>query len=268
MAAAFTAFPETFIALVASLSSDSVRTEIGVASVLSAPSITLLLGFPVLAALGAVKGNPERVVPLYSAFAIGTALLPITTLLGSGVVRPVGLAYVAAYVPIAKRIVAEEGELMEGKELSIAERFTRVRHTSIAFTQAVAGLLLLTFSADQFISTVSLSSSPFAVAMVLSPLATCVEEVLVAFYWALRNKGDAAASLLAGENAIQATFVYGAGLLFTGAAPTPQGVSVVPVYVLAAVVLVLMLRLGAVRASGVVALLYGVYLFVWSRQLL
>ncbi|MEN3048344.1 MAG: hypothetical protein ABDH63_06155 [Candidatus Caldarchaeales archaeon] len=264
LAAALTALPETFIALVASLSGDGVRGEVGLASVLAAPSITLLLGFPVLAASGAAKVSPGQIVPLYAAFAIGASLLPVTIFLDGWAVRIAGLAYVAAYVPVARRIASEEGEPMEGRELAVIERLLGVRSIPVAFAQALAGVLSMTLGADHFISTVSVTVDPFAVTMLLSPLATCMEEVIVAFYWAVEGKGDAAASLLAGENAIQATFVFGAGLLFTGIAPTLRGLSVVPVYVAGAAALIACISTGRVRLSGAIAALYAVYLLVWS----
>lgn len=265
LAAALTALPETFIALVASLPGGGVRGEVGVASVLSAPSITLLLGFPVLAASGAAKVSLRQIVPLYASFAVGASLLPVTSFLSGWAVRAAGLAYVVAYVPVAKRIVTEEGEPMGGRELSVAERLLGVRSFPVAFAQALAGVLSMTLGAERFILTVSAAVDPFAVTMLLSPLATCMEEVIVAFYWALKGKGDAAASLLAGENAIQATFVFGAGLLFTGMAPSLRGLSVIPVYVAGAAALIACISTGRVRLSGAVAALYVVYLLIWSE---
>lgn len=269
LAAALTALPEIFIAIVASFSDDGAKASIGVASVLSAPSITLLLGFPVLAALGRVRRVGRQVAILYVAFAASTSLLPLTALVGEGApVRTIGAAFVAAYVLIARRIATEEGELMEGRPLSYIERLLGRVYTPFTTIQVLAGLALMIFGADNFIEAVSVMAHPFFAAMLLSPLATCLEEVLVAFYWAAKGKGDIATSLLAGENAIQATFVYGAGLLLTGLTPPPQGLTIIPIYVAGALTHALFIFTSRPRASSLALLYYAAYIGLFVRPLL
>ncbi|MCS7137074.1 MAG: hypothetical protein NZ941_01745 [Candidatus Caldarchaeum sp.] len=265
LAAVLTAIPETAIAVLSYFQQGYHAAQVGMGSVLAAPSITLLVGAPVVAALWKSTSVDLGVAKNYVYFAVFMTLAAAISQLSLGpFINITALLFLLTYVYLARSIYVEEGEVVEVLGVSFVERLLRRRNTGLAALQVGLAAAGLPLGADLFIDVVSTTVNPFALALVVSPFATCLEEVFVAFYWMMRNKADIAISLLSGENLVQSTFVVGVGMAFTGWALPSTALGVVVVYVAAAVMLSLAIRLNRFRLGAAVLGLYPVYMLLAS----
>jgi Ca2+/Na+ antiporter len=126
LAAALTALPESFIALISPLHGSAKAVEIGAASVLAAPSITLLLGAPAVSlfASGARLGSG-----VWRNYVLFAGLFP-AAVLSSYFIPFVGrftLAFmlILLYVVLARWMVLAEGDVLTDAGLTLAERLLK-----------------------------------------------------------------------------------------------------------------------------------------------
>jgi cation:H+ antiporter len=262
LAAALTALPESFIALISPLHGSAKAVEIGAASVLAAPSITLLLGAPAVSlfASGAKLGSG-----VWRNYVLFAGLFP-AAVLSSYFIPFVGrftLAFmlILLYVVLARWMVLAEGDALTDAGLTLAERLLKKESIWLAVLQAAASVSGMVYGADMFLDAVSGFENHFTYTLLISPFATCSEEVLAAAYWTARRKPDIAISLLSGENLIQATFVVGLGMASTGWSLPANAVLVSAVYCLSATVLAYSVRAGRLKHVPAVILLYPAYVF-------
>ncbi len=263
LTAALTALPETMIAILSPFQGGFSYLEVGAGSILGAPSITVLVGAPMVVLAHrrrAVNVGVSRNYLLFAAIFLPSIL---ALLFISGLVFRYALAFglMALYVQLARGIYREEGELMESGSRTLLERILRADSMALTLMQVSASLALMIYAADSFMEEVVASADPLAYSLLLSPLGTCLEEVLVASYWSLRRKADVALSLLSGENLIQATFVLGVGIFATGMYLPLGTATIALVYTTAALALAAILRAGARPTAALpIILLYPLYM--------
>lgn len=214
--ALLTAMPETSIALVSPWIGSDEALEVGQAAVLGAPSITILLGVPLVTLLSKsdVKKLPRGIAVNYRIFG---ALFPIVALVGfttSGLKFYAGFVLVALGSYLSYLNSRVEGRRFEADEQLYFSRFIRYENLAVLM-QLLLGLVGMLYSADFLIDSLSVFSNPFFYAVVLTPFGTCLQEVVAATILAARGKGDVGLAVLAGENMIQATIVSGIGMLAT-----------------------------------------------------
>ncbi|MCS6783675.1 MAG: hypothetical protein NZ581_00550 [Candidatus Caldarchaeum sp.] len=261
LAAVLTALPETVIAILSPIHGDAEAMLVGMGSVLAAPSITLLLAGPVALLFWRGNGVGRLVARNYLVFAVFIAVAVGFALWGLGVYRYVlGLLFLLSYVLLARSMLFEEGELMESHGNSFLERLAKRRSTPLLLTQVGLSSAGLLAGADVFIDAALRFANPFVISLLVSPFATCLQEVLMAFYWVFRRKADIAVSLLSGENLIQATFVAGVGMIFTEWSLPSSAAAVAAIYVLAAMLLTVFLYSGRTRPVAAVLILYPLYI--------
>ncbi len=260
MAAGITALPETIIAVTSPFYPSPSAALVGMGSVLAAPSITVLLAAP-LVVVFLRNGVPGRgIARNYLCFSALMMLAVFPSQISLGVVKYVlALFFLFMFVYLARSVYIEEGEVMVVGRRSLAERFLKKESIVAVLLQLCLSSAGLPLGAELFIDTVSVNVNPFSLTLLFSPLATCLEEVLVAFYWMFRNKADLSLSLLSGENLIQSTFVVGVGMLFTEWKLPPTSLPIVFLYSLAAAVISLSIVKNMHRLATPVMLLYPLY---------
>ncbi|MEM4298413.1 MAG: hypothetical protein QW815_08605 [Nitrososphaerota archaeon] len=263
LTAALTALPETIIAILSHIQGGLSYLEVGAGSVLGAPSITILVGAPIMVLAHhrrPVNVGISRNYLLFAAIFL-PSILALLFLRGEGFRYALAFGLMVLYVPLARRIYREEGELMEGGSRTALERVLRTDSMTLMLTQVSASLALMIYAADSFMEEIVANVDPLAYSLLLSPLGTCIEEVLVAAYWSLRRKADVALSLLSGENLIQTTFVLGVGIFATGMYLPLSSATIALVYTTAALTLAAILRAGARPITGLlIILLYPLYM--------
>lgn len=269
LAAAITALPETALALGSPLVNFPAAEEVGAGSVIAAPSITLLAAAPLVMLLSR-RSLGRQLALSYLAFAlllpapIAVGLLPVPRslkLLG-------GLIMVAAYAGIGRHFVGLAGERMSSEGPGYFEKLLGRTSRAGALAQAALGTLMMYRGADLFLYAAASQLEPFTVALVISPFATCMEETLIAIWWALRGKADLGLSLLSGENLIQATFVMGVGMVATGWALPLEAAVALLLYLAAALAYGLSYRAPWPMPSLLGLSLYAAYMWFNVHSLL
>ncbi|MEM4189823.1 MAG: hypothetical protein QW544_04850 [Candidatus Caldarchaeum sp.] len=261
MAATFTALPETVIAVLSPFHENPSAGIVGMGSVLAAPSITVLVGAPVAALFWTGHAMHKGVAKNYLTFAAFITIAITLSQLKLGPLKfAIAIAFILLYIYLARSIYFEAGELMLASRGSFLERLLRRQNTWVVSTQMVMSAAGLLAGGDFFLDVISVTVNPLALALYFSPLATCLEEVLVAFYWVLKNKTDIALSLLSGENMIQSTFVAGVGMAFTEWRLPSHSMTIAVIYALAAFVMAVLTLKRRLRIAIAVALLYPLYL--------
>ncbi|MCS7145077.1 MAG: hypothetical protein RMJ28_04350 [Nitrososphaerota archaeon] len=269
LVAALTALPETVIAILSGIRGGDAYLLVGAGSILAAPSITILLGAPIiLLTTRWRKAAGISISQNYILFA--TVFLPsilVLIFIEQIIVRyALSLGLMVLYVVLARRIYLEEDELMEGRQRSLLERLLRVDSMPLSLVQVLASLSLMIYAADLFMDGVAETVEALTYSLILSPFGTCLEEVLVAAYWTARRKSDIALSLLSGENLIQATLVLGIGTAATGMWLTAGSISIAAVYTAAALILAAALRKGiGLLAAPLLLMLYPLYILAALR---
>ncbi len=264
LAAGLTALPETLIALVSPLHGSAEALEVGAASVLAAPSITILLGAPIIALFssstqisgGGVKRNYLLFAVIFPSAVISSYVLPLS---GRYLVSVI---LMVLYVFLAGRMVLSEGEKLESSGSTFLERLLRTDSMLIVIVQLFASLGGMLYGADIFLGVVSVVEGRTGYALLASPFATCLEEVLVAAVWVARRKADISMSLLSGENLIQSTLVIGLGMVATGWNLPQVGAGISLLYSAAAALYFVLLSVGRARTLAAGLLLYPLYILM------
>jgi cation:H+ antiporter len=219
LVAALVALPESIIALVSPLKASEEAFEVGEASVIAAPSI-VLLGVSLVFAMSRT-GDEDLEEPLKKGLLVSSATLALSTSLGvlgahMLFLKTFGALLIILGILILREIVGWKGPVHEAEETLIISKITGLGESlPTALAQLFTGLAGLLIFADLFIDALSRVSDPFTYSLILSPLATCLPETVVALLAALRGKGDIGASILLGEIILQSTLVIGLGILAT-----------------------------------------------------
>lgn len=211
-----TALPETSVALVSSFMASKEASVVGQAAVIGAPSLTILLGVPVVVYLSrhSLPPLPRGLSVNYKVFAI---VFPLAVLLGLvasqlRVFAALALLVLGFYISYAN--VKMEGERFEADEELYFSRLISSENLALGIQLSI-GLAVMLYSADVLIDSLSTFSNPFLFTVILLPFGTCLQEVIAAMVLALRGKADVGLAVLAGENMIQGTIVSGIGMLVT-----------------------------------------------------
>ncbi|MEM4281964.1 MAG: hypothetical protein QXT61_04960 [Candidatus Caldarchaeum sp.] len=262
IAAVLTALPETIIAIISPFHEKASASLVGMGSVLAAPSITVLVGAPLAALFWRGQTIHNGIAKNYLFFAVFITFAVVLSQLSLGSLKfATATVFILLYLYLARSIYLETGELMDVGRASFLERLLRMESKGVVLLQTAASTAGLLVGADLFLDVMSDSVNPFALTLFFSPLATCLEEVLVAFYWVVKNKTDIALSLLSGENMIQSTFVAGVGMAFTEWRLPSSSVTIAVIYALAASFMAVLALKRKFRLAIAVAFLYPLYLF-------
>lgn len=269
LAAFLTAMPEAMLAVLAPAFGTKEAQEIGMGAVLSAPSITLFLGVPLVLYFSKAKSLGE-LLPVrknYLHFAL-ILMFPVafgTMKTNSSVLKSIfGLVLLLLFIYLGLRMFKEKGDEMEAEEeLYMARVFRREESLALSFFQTLAGILGMILAANMFIQTLSETANPLIYTLMISPFATCLEETIVALVWSMKGRAYLGLSVLSGENVIQATAVFGLGILFTD---WNLPLMVLPMaFLMVSVSLIYYFKLPGKRAAiaGLFAyLIYMLYLFI------
>ncbi|MEM0348923.1 MAG: hypothetical protein QXE96_05505 [Candidatus Caldarchaeum sp.] len=260
LAATLTAIPETLIAMISYFQQNSSSELVGVGSVIAAPSITLLIGAPLVALFVKNISVSNGVAKNYVYFIVFFTLAILLSKFNLGSSRYLfSLVFFLVFIYLARSIYVEEGEEFEVERIALVEKIIQ-KNTWLVASQTGLAAAGLFYGSDLFIDAVVVSAHPFALTLLVSPLATCLGEILLSFYWLLKNRADIALSLLSGENAIQSTFVMSVGLVFTRWSFPPSVFSITLVYLTGAAILSLLVYKRRFKFAAVVLLLYPFYL--------
>jgi Ca2+/Na+ antiporter len=203
----------------------------------------------------------QRVSKVYLRFSL--LMLPATLVAFLNVVGlyVLGALYLIAFLFVGRWILGEPGELMVA-EASFLERLVGKRSTALVTIQTASAALAMIWAADAFLDSVLLTNDPLVYGLLLSPFATCLEEVLVALVWTLRGKASMGLALLSGENVLQSSLVIGLGLIATGSNLPVGAIWLILLYSAVGGLYSLVLRFAAYRLLLLGLLGYAVYIAV------
>ncbi len=261
LAAVLTALPETIIAVVSPFHSAEEAREVGLSSVIAAPSVTLLLGAPVVGLLVRDAEVRRRVSKVYLRFSLLMLPATLVAFLNAAELYVLGAMYLLAFFFVGRWILQEPGELMVA-EATYLERLVRRRSTALVVVQTAVAALAMVWAADGFLDSVLLTDDPLVLTLLLSPFATCLEGVAVALVWTLRGRASMGLALLSGENVLQSSFVIGLGLMATGATLPFGAIWLILLYAAFGALYSAVLRSAANRLLLLGLLGYASYVFV------
>jgi Ca2+/Na+ antiporter len=261
LAAVLTALPETIIAVVSPFHGAEGAREVGLSSVIAAPSITLLLGAPVVGLLVRDAEVRQRTSKVYLWFSLLMIPATLVAFLNAAELYVLGALYLLAFFFVGRWILREPGEAMVA-EATFLERLVRRRSTALVAVQTASAALAMVWAADAFLDTVLLADNPLVYGLLLSPFATCLEEVVVAFVWAFRGRASMGLALLSGENVLQSSVVMGLGLLATGSTLPVGAIWLILLYSAFGGLYSVLLRLSASRLLLLGLLGYAAYIAV------
>ena len=223
LVAFLTAVPEALLAILSPLIGTAEAQEIGIGAVVSAPSITLFLGVPLVLLVSRAKSltglHPIKKNYLYFALIlplpIGFGLVNI--LADFGVLRQIfGLLLLALFIYLGRKIFKEKGEEMEAREeLYLAKILNKEGSLTLSTIQTFVGIFGMIIAANLLIQDLSKTTNPFIFTLIIAPFATCLEETITAVIWSIKGRSYLGLSVLSGENVIQVTAVFAMGILFT-----------------------------------------------------
>ena len=238
LAAVGTATPETLIAIIALISSESGSEDVAIGAIVGAPFLlgTLAMGLIGLFAflyrerrsqgVGLVTHGPtlERDLIFFLCFfALAGALAwgpPF------GVRLPLGIVFILAYVFYVRRTLASSGEVQGEETLDPLYFDRRADRTEgkppaiLCLLQLLVGLGAMVGGAHLFVEELlkiadSLGVEALVLALVLAPLATELPEKVNSFFWVREGKDALALGNVSGAMVFQSTIPIGIGLIFT-----------------------------------------------------
>ncbi len=216
LVAFLTALPETSIAIVSPFVGTKEAFEVGEAAVLGAPSITILLGVPLIMNLSKTR-SPSHHYGLKLNYRVFAVIFPFVAILGfaASQLRAIAatlLLSIGLYLSYLN--IKMKDERFEAEEELYLSRILRSENLALPI-QLLIGLVGMIYSADILIDSLSAFSNPFLYSVIISPFGTCLQEVIAATLLTMKGKWDVGLAVLAGENMIQTTIVSGIGMLVT-----------------------------------------------------
>ncbi|WP_029137994.1 sodium:calcium antiporter [Nakamurella lactea] len=285
LAAIGTALPEsvvTFVAVVFGSGSD--RDEIGIGAAMGGPLVLSTIAYAVVGIMlilvhHSVRKRPAGAHALISDqrwfFVLFIAKLVLGLVVFSW--KPwLALAFLAAYAVYVVRelrdAAADGGHSADELEpLKLTPR--RVRPPGWAIAAQTIGTLAVIFAASQlFVGQIEtlgphLGLAPAVTALLLSPIATELPEVLNAVIWVRQGKEALALANVAGSMMIQVTIPSAIGIAFTPWHFSPT-VTLAGVITLAAVATTLILGRLKMLTSGTLLIGFGFYAIFFVGMLL
>ena len=247
LAAVGTALPESVVTLVAvALGHSEATSDIGVGAALGGPLVVGTIAYAVTGAMillrrrapQSVPGDDRGAAPHPPDLLDGTDLRRLArdqtwflsifvVKVGLGLVafalKPwLGLAFFAAYAVYFWRETSDGGDAAsdEGLEPLKLQPRRAVPTTAAVVTQTLVTLALIFGASQLFVKQLewagpALGLAPVVVALLLSPIATELPEIMNAIIWVRQGKTPLALANLSGAMMIQATVPSGIGLLGT-----------------------------------------------------
>lgn len=278
LAAVGTALPESVVTLVAVLlpgSDPQARDEIGIGAAMGGPLVLSTIAYAVVGAVLMLVHRSAKVRPAGAAalledqrwfFVVFIAKLVLGLVVFSW--KPwLAIAFLVAYALYVHRELRSASAAGAHSDADLEPLRLQPKRTSPA-TWAIAvqtlGTLAVIFAASQlFVLQIEsigprLGLAPAVTALLLSPIATELPEVLNAVIWVRRGKSELALANVAGSMMIQATVPSAIGIAFTPWLFTP---TVTLAGVVTLVSIALMLLLGRLRKLTAGTLLIGLVLY-------
>jgi cation:H+ antiporter len=240
LAAIGTALPESVVTLVAVLSGGGGEPgsgkEIGVGAALGGPLVLSTVAYAVVGVLLLRQRGRSAAVDRFADVDRSRLVLDQTAFLlvaGAGLLlglvafvgkQWLGLVFFAAYAVYVRRELGSEepGHSSDGLE---PLRLWRVRRPDwpprwAIVVQTVGALVVVVVASQLFVGQLEwagprLGLAPAVVALLLSPIATELPEIMNAVIWARQGKTRLALANISGSMMVQATVPAGIGLLFT-----------------------------------------------------
>lgn len=285
LAAIGTALPEsvvTFVAVVFGSGSD--RDEIGIGAAMGGPLVLSTIAYAVVGVMliavhHSVRRRPDGARELISDqrwfFVLFIAKLVLGLVVFSW--KPwLALAFLAAYAVYVVRelreAAADGGHSADELEpLKLTPRRQRPPGWAIA-VQTVGTLLVIFVASQVFVGQIEslgphLGLAPAVTALLLSPIATELPEVLNAVIWVRQGKEALALANVAGSMMIQVTIPSAIGIAFTPWHFSPT-VTLAGVITLASVAATLVLGRLRKLTSGTLLIGFGFYLVFFAGMLI
>jgi cation:H+ antiporter len=231
LAAIGTALPESVVTLVAVLFGQAQTGKaIGVGAALGGPLVLATLAYGMVGLLllrrpaGTAFADVDRprissdqrwfLVVAAAGFALGLVAFPGKSLLG--------LAFFAGYAVYVRRELRRDDEQHSADDLAALRLWGSSHPPSRAavLVQTVGSLAVVLVASQVFVTQLEwagpeLGLQPAAVALLLSPIATELPEMMNALIWVRQHKTRLAMANVSGAMMVQATVPAGVGLLFT-----------------------------------------------------
>jgi len=283
LAAFGTALPESVVTLVAVVFGRTPDAkDIGVGAALGGPLALSTLAYAVVGAMFLMDRarHRKKIVQEFStarlahdqAWFLGVFVFKVTVGLFAFACKPwLGWLFLAAYALYVWRELKGEGveaPLSAAFEFEPLKLMPRVEHpaTIWAVLQTGTALVVIFFASQLFVHQLEtvgpwLGLSPQLVALLLSPIATELPEILNAVIWVRQGKTELALGNISGAMMIQATVPSALGIFFTPwllGAPLLWGAAITMAAIVAMLVL---LRAHALTARRLLAMagLYAVF---------
>ncbi|HVY35630.1 MAG TPA: sodium:calcium antiporter [Caulobacteraceae bacterium] len=281
LAAFGTALPESVVTLVAvAFGAGAASKDIGVGAAMGGPLVLATIAYAVAGLTLLLCRRPLRGADAAADFAalsrdqawfIGLFVVKLGVGLIAFAFKPwLGAMFLAAYALYAwKEATAEAGE-PEGKlePLKLQPRAT-VPATAMILLQTFLSLAVVFFASRVFVNRLGLLGhavgiGPQLLALLLSPIATEMPEILNAIIWIRQGKVRMAMANISGSMMIQATVPTALGLFFTPWLLQPSLIAAGAVTLAAMVMLWAGFRSGRISRLmlAATALFYGLFLAV------
>ena len=282
LAAFGTALPESVVTLVAVVfGKTGEQKDIGVGAALGGPLALSTLAYAVVGAMFLLDRahHKKKIAAEFStrrlahdqAWFLGVFVFKVALGLVAFAWKPwLGWVFLAAYGLYVWRELSSEGyaedETDEEREALKLRPHAEHPSTAWAVLQTVAALVVIFFASQLFVHQLEavgpwLGLSPQLVALLLSPIATELPEILNAVIWVRQGKTSLALGNISGAMMIQATVPSALGLFFTPwllSPPLLWGAAVTMAAIVVMLVLLLRHALTAKRLFGM-ATLYGAF---------
>ena len=232
LAAFGTALPESIVTLVAvAFGASAAQKDIGVGAAMGGPLVLATIGYAIAGAALLACKRPLRTASAEADFAalsrdqawfIGLFVIKLAVGMIAFVYKPwLGVLFLAAYAAYAwKEATAEAGE-SEG-ELSPLKLQPKAASpaTVMIVLQTLAALTVVYFASRVFVGSLGdlghrIGLAPQLLALLLSPIATELPEILNALIWIRQGKVRLALANISGAMMIQATVPTALGLFYT-----------------------------------------------------
>ena len=283
LAAFGTALPESVVTLVAVVFGKTPDAkDIGVGAALGGPLALSTLAYAVVGAMFLLdrSRHQKKIAQEFSTTRLAHDqawfLVVFVFKVGLGLVafawKPwLGWLFLAAYALYVWRELKGEGleiDNCEGMEREALKLRPHDEHPSTAWAvlQTVGALVVIFFASQLFVHQLEtvgpwLGMSPQLVALLLSPIATELPEILNAVIWVRQGKTSLALGNISGAMMIQATVPSALGLFFTSWLLSPALLWAAAVTMAAIVVMLVLLKRHALTAKRLFAMaaLYGVF---------
>jgi len=282
LAAFGTALPESVVTLVAVVfGKTDAQKDIGVGAALGGPLALSTLAYAVVGAMFLLdkSRHGKKIAQEFStarlandqAWFLGVFVFKVGLGLVAFAWKPwLGWLFLAAYALYVWRELSSEGNPEDEPEKEDEKEPLKLRphnpSTTWALLQTGVALVVIFFASQLFVHQLEavgpwLGLSPQLVALLLSPIATELPEILNAVIWVRQGKTSLALGNISGAMMIQATVPSALGLFFTAWVLSPALLWGAAVTMVAIVVMLLLLKCHALTAKRLFAMagLYGAF---------